>query len=180
MTGESALTELQERLAKASCGAEGGNQVAPTPSFQKTTEPYQMERGKGIVDGLEWKQDGGGMVDRNNTISLCPHGRKSAEGRRKRGGRHGKTADTKSSARENNLHNAVARPVLLDEATWPSPCSTKSNAEGVGITQPNNDTCVKQGSGLTADKGGFGREGIGGGRSISGEGRLSTTTRPET
>ena len=39
MTGESALTELQERLAKASCGTEGGNQVAPTPSLQKTTEP---------------------------------------------------------------------------------------------------------------------------------------------
>ena len=87
MTGESTPTELQERLAKASCGTEGGNQTAPPSSFQKKTESDQMERGIGIDDGFEKKQAGGG------TKSLWPQGRKSTEGRRTRGERQGKETD---------------------------------------------------------------------------------------
>ena len=170
-TGESALTELRECLANASCVTKGASQVAPTPRTQQTTEPEPKEGGK-RMDGSERKHDGGGS---GHKISLRPHGSKTAEIRRTRGGRHGNTAD-KSFERETDPHHAVARPIP-DKATSPSPRGIRSTTEGVD-KQSNEEKGVKQGSG-PADKVTFGREGIGGGRITSGEAWLTNTTRPE-
>ena len=75
--------ELQERLAKAFCGTEGGKQTAPSPSFlQKKIESDQTEGGNEINNGLEKKQAGRGTSELNNTKSLRTQGRKSAKGRR--------------------------------------------------------------------------------------------------
>ena len=59
-TGASTLKDLQERLAKAFCGTEGGKHNVPSPSvLLKNIKSVQMERGIGTKDGLMKKQAGG-------------------------------------------------------------------------------------------------------------------------